>query len=243
MSETGQEADAYAQYQEFKSWKDEQFAQLNDADRQYFDIEMSAAIPQSAARLRVLEIGFGNGCFLAYGQSRGWNMFGTEVNAELLDRARSKGFACGLPDAVAQIEDESLDLIVAFDVLEHIPASEAPAHLRQWVRKLRPGGFFMARVPNGDSPAGLVHQNGDLTHVTAYGAGKIRHLAALSGIRVVSIQGVAVVIRHAPWKRRVVRSARWVAHRLIDRLYASIFHPGAERPAVSATDLVFWLQR
>jgi hypothetical protein len=37
-------------------------------------------------------------------------------------------------------------------------------------RVLKPGGRFIARCPNGDSPFRLVNQNGDVTQVTSIAA-------------------------------------------------------------------------
>jgi SAM-dependent methyltransferase len=58
----------------------------------------------------------------------------------------------------------SVDIVTAFDVLEHFTKQETFDLLREIHRLLRPGGIFIAHCPNGVSPfVGAVYW-GDLTH-------------------------------------------------------------------------------
>jgi 2-polyprenyl-3-methyl-5-hydroxy-6-metoxy-1,4-benzoquinol methylase len=47
---------------------------------------------------------------------------------------------------LAQLADESVDLVVCFETLEHMPNPEGL--LREFTRVLRPGGVFIGSVPN-----------------------------------------------------------------------------------------------
>ena len=165
----------YAGYLEHKQWKKEEFCVVENGA--CYDQEIERAFCAVPAKLRIVEIGFGNGNFLAWARARGHDIVGVEIIQELLDRANEAGFRTARSvDALLTNDASSFDLVAAFDVLEHID----PADLREFIRKvsclLRPGGIFLARFPNGDSPFGLAYQNGDLTHRTALGVGRVSQI-------------------------------------------------------------------
>ena len=76
-----------------------------------------------------------------------------------------KGFRC--EDLTAQtLANESLDIVVTSDVLEHVP--DAAAALREILRTLRPGGSHIFTVPWFHSKQTLVRaviENGQLRHL------------------------------------------------------------------------------
>jgi SAM-dependent methyltransferase len=98
---------------------------------------------------RVLEIGSGRGAMLAQLCARGVNAVGIEPNAALaadaaarqprLPIARMSGDRLGFGDAV-------FDVVLSFDVFEHIADSDA--HLAEVRRVLRPGGAYALQTPN-----------------------------------------------------------------------------------------------
>lgn len=178
-------------YLNWKSWGDSNFGALTKSGRSYFRAEVKrsgGAFPQGS---NVLEIGFGNGCFLSFARQQGWNAVGTEVNAELVGAAKAEGFSVAHTDNLSQFRDGSFELIAAFDVLEHIAQEQMADFILEIKRILKPGGVFIARCPNGDSPFGLVNQNGDVTHVTVIGRGKARYFAARTGMELVYLGGEA----------------------------------------------------
>lgn len=186
--------DRYGQdYLAWKDWNAETFGMLQPQVKAGFKAEMRRAGLASGDRLDVLEIGFGNGAFLAYAKARGWNVTGLEVNEPLVETAKRNGFSafCG---NLAGFADNSFDLVVAFDVLEHVPQAEMAGLLAEVERVLRGGGLFIARFPNGDSPFGLVHQNGDVTHVTAIGSVKAEYFALNAGAQIVHLGSEAMPI-------------------------------------------------
>jgi SAM-dependent methyltransferase len=99
--------------------------------------------------LRVLEIGSGRGTLLATLRARGVDAIGIEPNAGLaidavrrdppLPVARMSGDRLGFPDA-------TFDVVLSFDVFEHIADSDA--HLAEARRVLRPDGIYALQTPN-----------------------------------------------------------------------------------------------
>lgn len=103
-------------------------------------------------------------------------MTGVETNAELLSRAREQGFACY--SSANEVQDSEFDLIVMFDVLEHIPETEISAFLEGLSRKLIADGKIILRTPNGGSPFGLNNQYGDSTHMAVITRNKMQFLVS-----------------------------------------------------------------
>jgi len=172
-------------YLKWKAWQEDSFGTRTRLDAKYFEAELKKTRATFAPNSKVLEIGFGNGNFLTYGKEQQWEMFGTEVNKDLIESGRRHGFNVFHTDDLRAFSDASFDLIVAFDVLEHVHLDQLADFLSQVKRVLISGGYFIARFPNGDSPFGLVNQNGDITHITTIGSGKARFLAAKLNVELV----------------------------------------------------------
>ena len=73
-------------------------------------------------------------------------VIGVEPSAAARDEAEKRGVAMiqGTAEALP-IDDESVDIAVACDVIEHLPDDEAA--VRELVRVLRPGGLALVTVP------------------------------------------------------------------------------------------------
>ena len=188
-SETAKEyGDFYAQQ---KHWDDERFGVLTareEADLTAIIRKAKVSIPPQS---RILEIGFGNGGFLAYGRKRQWEMHGTEMNELLLQRARRNGFDVIHADNLDSFASDYFDLIVAFDVLEHIPGHKIHGFLTDVRRISKDKAVSIARFPNGDSPFGRFSQHGDPTHITTIGSHKARYFAEEAGLDIIYIGGEA----------------------------------------------------
>jgi len=85
--------------------------------------------------------------------------------------------------ALAELPDASLDLVVCFDVFEHLSHDTCAQWFAQIRRVLRPGGRLIGHVPNGLSPfAGSVYW-GDLTHLWCPVPESIQVFFRSSGLR------------------------------------------------------------
>ena len=93
-----------------------------------------------------------------------------------------------------------LAAVTATDLLEHLTKPEVLATFDAVARALRPGGRFVARVPNAVSPFGGHIRYGDFTHETWFTARSVRQLAAAAGFGPVGWS--------AARRRRTVRRAR-----------------------------------
>lgn len=177
-------------YLEWKGWDGRPFGQLDPEDPPYFRKEMQACGVESMRALKIGEIGFGNGAFAAWSRQQGSLWVGREANPELRQRAAAAGFQVideGEPFSTA-FGSEPLDLLVAFDVLEHLDLEGIRSFLREAAAVLRPGGTLVFRVPSGDSPFSGVFFRGDCTHRTLLGSAAVRQLALEAGMVVGQIR-------------------------------------------------------
>ncbi|MES2546343.1 MAG: class I SAM-dependent methyltransferase [Pseudomonadota bacterium] len=178
-------------YLSWKDWGSSSFGKLSAMDCKYFSCEIDRAKRSFDANSTVLEIGFGNGSFLQFAKTKGWEISGTELNENLVKIAAENQFNVFHTENLTAFENTSYDLVVAFDVLEHIPQDKILLFLSEIKRILKPNGCFIARFPNGDSPFGLSHQNGDVTHVTFIGSGKIKYFVSKLDVELVTVGGEA----------------------------------------------------
>jgi 2-polyprenyl-3-methyl-5-hydroxy-6-metoxy-1,4-benzoquinol methylase len=213
--------DSSSDYARWKGWDPQRFGAVKSRDANYFAWHVARAVGHRRPPLRILEIGFGNGLFLGWARRERHLVAGTEIDAALIALARQAGFeaAMSADDLVAH---GPWDLIVGFDVLEHVAPDAMPEFLSRLSRQLAPDGRMLFRFPNGESPFGLVRQYRDETHVHVLGVSRVRQIVAPLGLRVVCSGELL------PWYARRWRSvpsalvgalARALFEWLIGRLY------------------------
>jgi SAM-dependent methyltransferase len=211
-------------YMEWKGWAVTPFGQADPEDTRYFPKELRACGVEALQGLKVGEVGFGNGAFAAWVRQRGGQWVGREANPELRKRAASAGFqVIGEGESFSSCFGAGqLDLLVAFDVLEHLDIDSIRAFLLEVKEALRPGGIFLFRVPSGDSPFSGVAFRGDCTHRTLLGSNAVRQLALEAGLEVRQIRGPVLPFSGLDpinlLRRLVVRSAQVIAFGFIRNL-------------------------
>lgn len=99
---------------------------------------------------RILDLGCGYGFFLETAKKRGWKVYGTEISQEACEKCSSKGINmyCGKFEN-CDFEDEYFDIIVSFEVIEHLQNPKEIVACSN--RVLRKGGLFYLTTPNFNS--------------------------------------------------------------------------------------------
>jgi ubiquinone/menaquinone biosynthesis C-methylase UbiE len=96
----------------------------------------------------ILEIGCSGGALMAELVKMGYtNLTGIDISQSAIDLSRERGMVnvSVMDGANLEFKENSFDLLLASDVLEHIENEEAA--LREWRRVLKPGGIIVIFVP------------------------------------------------------------------------------------------------
>ncbi len=139
-----------------------------------------------------LEIGCGNGDFLAYLAGRKATRFhGIEPDGALAATipAALRGHACSRDvwELLADEEAGPFDRVIVRDGVESLPPAEAMRLLDALRPRLNEGARVVLRVPNMASPWALQRQFGDLTHRTAFTPQSLGRLADAAGFELASV--------------------------------------------------------
>jgi len=98
---------------------------------------------------RILEIGCGTGRVVFELSRRGYDISGTDISREAIAYGLAKHGDVKLQVQAAealQFADETFDVVLSFDLLEHI--AQVDRHVSEVFRVLRPGGYYLFQTPN-----------------------------------------------------------------------------------------------
>lgn len=152
---------------------------------------------------RALDIGAAGGGNTRVLRSAGWSVAALEYGAAGAQVAAERGLAVLRADATAlPVADGALDLVVAFDVLEHILDHDAA--VREVHRVLAPGGRFLVAVPA--DPNLWSEHDVAVDHVRRYTRTTLRGVLERRGFHVTSMRSWNVLLRPVVALRR--RTAR-----------------------------------
>lgn len=104
----------------------------------------------------VVDLGCGRGEWLALLRAAGVAARGVDANAAFVAAGRARGLDMELGDALGYLEaqpPDSIDMITAFHVIEHLATEDLLALLEAARGALRPGGCLLLETPN---PTNLV---------------------------------------------------------------------------------------
>lgn len=210
--------------------------ELAPARRLRFALALEALETFAAGRaLRVLDAGCGDGAFAATIARRhsGWSVVGADLSEELLERARAA--LAGLSnvelvhaDLTEDLGTDVYDAVASIESLEEIP--DDAAALRRMVAALRPGGLFVAHVPELDwkpaLPGSDATWRNEVRH--GYAAGELRARLRELGLDDVHVEETS---------RSLVRAAQELRDRVPQR------RPGARAAVSSALAFTVSLER
>ncbi|MGC1504175.1 MAG: class I SAM-dependent methyltransferase [Sulfitobacter sp.] len=102
-------------------------------------------------KLHAMDIGCGRGEWLGLLKAHGIAGFGIDTNAVQIEEAKEAGLDVRLGDALqalADQEDNSLSVITAHHLIEHLPFDAVAWITREAGRVLAPGGLLLFETPN-----------------------------------------------------------------------------------------------
>lgn len=109
---------------------------------------MLARLEAWAPRRTLLEVGCGNGHFLAVARDRGWEVRGVELSRAHVERARAMGLDVAYGDVAADalFAGERFGAVVMIEVLEHVP--DPRGLLAACAARLDEDGVLFLTTPN-----------------------------------------------------------------------------------------------
>lgn len=164
--------------------------------------------------VEVLDLGCGHGALIHFARRAGYtNTRGVDGSPEQVAAARRLGIE-GVEEGdllatLAAQTDGSLDVVVAFDVIEHFTRDELLGFVDQVHRVLRPGGRWIIHTPNGESPFCGRMRYWDLTHELAFTRTSIIQLLLSSGFSNVQC------FEDAPIPHGLTSAGRWLLWKAI----------------------------
>jgi SAM-dependent methyltransferase len=148
---------------------------------------------------RAIDIGAAGGGNTRVLREHGWDAVALEYGADGAAVAHERGLATLRGDATnLPLADDSLDLVIAFDVLEHLQDDDAAvAEVR---RILRPGGTYLVAVPA--DPRLWSSHDVAVDHVRRYTREGLVELLERGGFEVADVKSWNVLLRPVVAMRR-----------------------------------------
>jgi SAM-dependent methyltransferase len=131
--------------------------------------------------------------------------------------------------------DASVDVVIAFDVIEHFTRDELLPFVDNVRRVLKPGGRWIIHVPNGESPFGGRMRYWDMTHELAFTRTSLAQLLLASGFAEVRCFEDEPVVHGA---KSAVRWLLWKGFRGLLRLYIAAETGDAGRQHIFSQNLL-----
>lgn len=161
---------------------------------------------------RILEIGCGHGVLQYYINQAGYtDCIGIDGSEEQVQDAHRLGIKnvlhADIVDYVKGVGDNSIDFLIAFDVLEHFTKGELSNLVDEFYRILKMNGKIICHIPNGGGPFGYFIRTGDYTHETAFTRQSIAQIFLSSGFKEVKSyedkpipHGLKSIVRYILWE-------------------------------------------
>ena len=147
---------------------------------------------------RLLDVGCGDGHFLAVAAKRGWKIYGTEFTEEAVAAGRKNGGEI-FKGRIQEFDlADNFDVITSFEVLEHI--YDLKEHTTRIYSLLRTGGLFYFTTPNINALSRRI-LGGHWTiieypeHLSYYTAKTINRLLTMAGFRKLSIISTGISLQ------------------------------------------------
>jgi 2-polyprenyl-3-methyl-5-hydroxy-6-metoxy-1,4-benzoquinol methylase len=188
----------------------------------------------------ILDLGCGHGSLIYLARQKGYaNIAGVDRSPEQVAEARRLGIEGVVEGDILEYlsgtANESQDVVITFDVIEHFTRDELLPFVDEVRRVLREGGRWLIHTPNGESPFSNRIRYGDLTHEQAFTRTSLGQLLLSSGFRSLECYEDEPVIHGAI---SAVRFVLWKGIRAMLRLYLAAETGNSGRTAIFTQNLL-----
>jgi len=160
----------------------------------------------------IMDLGCGYGALLHFAHEAGYmNMVGIDVSVEQVAEAKKMGITGvsqgDLMNTLRELSDESQELVICFDVIEHFSKAELILFVDEVYRVLKKNGKWLIHQPNAASPFFGRVLYGDYSHEQAFTSTSLSQLLRASRFREICcfedtpiIHGANSMLRWLIWK-------------------------------------------
>lgn len=137
-----------------KGWRKELAAGKEQRGNLRTNLEFITETNLLKPNVRILEIGCGIGSIVFELNKEGYDITGTDISREAIAYGLKKYGDIKLqvqPAEILQFEDQTFDVVLSFDLFEHI--TQVDKHISEVCRVLRDGGYYLFQTPNKYSSA------------------------------------------------------------------------------------------
>tara|TARA_B100000989_G_scaffold298918_1_gene291055 strand:+ start:31548 stop:32249 length:702 start_codon:yes stop_codon:yes gene_type:complete len=156
----------------------------SDQNFDYFDQELKKI--HNLHKKKIIEIGYGKGFFLDWAKNKKLDIIGYEINKDFHKKAeQNHRVILGNGSNISKEVSDKFDLIILFDVIEHISKEDLLNFFQNLSELLNKDGEILLRFPNGSSAAGLEYFNSDLTHFSFLNRRSLKMIAELNKLELI----------------------------------------------------------
>lgn len=140
---------------------------------------------------KILDIGCGTGHFLYYLEKKGYlNYLGIDISRQQISFCKKNvSKHVKIADAFKFLKDKEdiYDVVVANDLLEHIPKDEIIKFLELVHKTLKQDGLFLIKTPNLGNPFTIYLRYKDFTHEAGFTDKSLYQVLWIAGFRNIQI--------------------------------------------------------
>jgi len=213
------EIDYTRHYRRWHDGSDAHFARMASG----FASKLAPLLPQPRS-VRILEVGCGMGFALGGLQQLGYHdIRGIDADRGQIAAATRRGLPVShVPVALSNEffaeSIDSFDVVMCFDVLEHVPVADQLTFLRQLHGTLKVGGRLICQVPNANSGIASRYRYIDWTHHCSFSEASLDFVLHNAGFVDISITEANPAVR--PRLPFILR--RSVVHWLLRRAFHTL---------------------
>ncbi len=161
--------------------------------------------------INILDIGCGHGAFGYFIKNNYNNYIGIDGSIEQVEEAKRLGVENvifgDIVEYLKNVNNDSLDLLIAIDIIEHFTKEELSDLIDEFYRVLKKGGKIITLQPNSAGPFGNHMRDFDYTHEQGFTSQSIEQIFLSSGFNNVEsfedapiIHGMKSAMRFFLWK-------------------------------------------
>ncbi|MBD3273442.1 methyltransferase domain-containing protein, partial [Candidatus Dependentiae bacterium] len=179
----------------YKKWHNDSEEHINSMEK-YFKDRIYEFLPKNK-NIKILDVGCGTGLTMLALKKWGYkNIEGVEIDKKQFESCKKKNLDVKMTDDTIKFLEKrkrKYDLVLALDVLEHIPVKMQINFTTSIYKSLKSKGIFIAIVPNANSVVACRFRYIDWTHKTTFTELSIDFLLRNSGFDTIKIKETGLI--------------------------------------------------